>query len=86
MGKELDVDVIQNDVSGVVVPVVNGEQVAEVHGLANRSCPFSLPEPRFSDKNERARALHYLPTIHTLYSRDTNQKKPEPAVGRPIHR
>jgi len=58
--KEFDIDVVQYDVSGVVIPVVEAEEVAEVHGLAKRSCPFSLPEPRFSNKYERAWALHFL--------------------------
>ena len=60
MWEELDVNVVQYDVLGVVVPVVEAKEVAEVHGLPKRSCPLSLAEPRFSNKNERAWALHFL--------------------------
>lgn len=60
MGKELDIDVVENDVLGAVVPVVNGEQVAVVHVRPKRSRPLSLPEPRFSNKNERAWSFHLL--------------------------
>jgi len=58
--EEFDVDVVENDITGSVVPVVQVEEVTEVHGLAKRSCPLSLPEPRSSNKNERARSLHFL--------------------------
>lgn len=60
MWEKLDVDVVEYDVSGCVVPIVQAEEVTEVHGLAKRSCPLSLPEPRSSNKNERARSLHFL--------------------------
>ena len=60
MWKEFDVDVVEDDISSAVVPVVQIEEVTEVHGLAKRSCPLSLPEPRSSDKNQRARSLHFL--------------------------
>lgn len=64
--KEFDVDVVEYDVTGSVVPVVQVEEVTEVHGLAKRSCPLSLPEPRSSNKNERARALHFLKNYSDL--------------------
>ena len=50
MWKEFDVDVVEDDISSAVVPVVQIEEVTEVHGLAKRSCPLSLPEPRSSNK------------------------------------
>ena len=60
MWEEFDVDIVEYDVLGCVVPIVQVEEVTEVHGLAKRSCPLSLPEPRSSNKNERARSLHFL--------------------------
>lgn len=42
--EEFDIKVVEHDVLGVVVPVVEVEHSAEIHVRAKRSCPLSLPE------------------------------------------
>lgn len=60
MWKEFEVEVVQDDVLGLVVPIVEVELSAKVHGLAKRSSPLSLPESGCSDKYKAFRSFHDL--------------------------
>lgn len=42
--KELPVEIVEDDVLSRRVPFVEIEHSVEVHGLAKRSCPLSLPQ------------------------------------------
>lgn len=50
--EKLDVEIVENDVLGIVVPVVEVEQPAEVHMSSQRSCPHGLPHSRFTDEDK----------------------------------
>lgn len=43
--EKFDVKVVEDDILGRRVPVVEIELPAEVHVRAKRTCPLSLPEP-----------------------------------------
>jgi len=57
-----DVEVVQHDVFGIVVPVVQVEKSAEVHVSSKRSGPSSLSHSRFTDEDERQGSRAYLET------------------------
>jgi len=57
---EFPIEVVEDDIVGAFVPVVEVELTTEIHGLAKRSRPLSFPEPASSDKNERLWSLHSL--------------------------